>query len=792
MNVWPGGAEGRTPLAALAARLHDIGIPNDGEVAPAAILWTDPGREWSAVLPVLRRDTDREILTLGDYEPTADAGPAIWIRWKLDGADLPERRTPVRHAASGNTGVTDPQRGGSGHRVEGVPVLYLPGVARDDLRAGKRCREELRPLVELLYRGRAWIHQNGKDWTPPAWIGSPDGLDLDLARDGETRSALLRALPELMDQPLRKLRESHLDAAYFHRMRVPDLPGTMLRWMSDPDASRRRLGDRWEDFRALSRTELSFDPVNQTPLEAGRKLLDGGWLPVWKRYAEAPGLHSGIATLLRRSDTGERPFMVPEWRSPRANDRLEAELTEALGHLPTKGRAAALARLEDRHGGRRKWVWARLGQAPLAMALEPLARLATEAKSAIGGSTPKDIARTYRKRGWQADAAAWEAIAAAGPKHEALVAKAVRRLLERWLDDSARAFQKAVRRHPLPGPGDREIVEAEAGGCLFFVDALRYDLGQRLAERLRGANLQVEVDHRWSALPTVTPTAKPTITPLSDGFEGEENKLDKGLAPRYRTIGKPLTAAQLRERLESMGYQILEGAEAPAADRGWAETGDLDHAGHDAPERLPERIPAELDRIADRIRTLLDAGWRSVRVVTDHGFLFLPGGLPKVNLPKHLTATRWARCAVLAGDSDPGVPRFPWHWNPDEWFATPTGTACFNKSDAFAHGGVSVQECLTPDLLVRPQTPPAAIESVGWTRLRCAVAVTSADGLQADLRVGGAGGRSASAVGPKKIRADGTVSLFLDDDYEEDKLTLVLLDGDKVVARRETRAGQNS
>ncbi len=791
MSVWPGGAEGKTPLAALAARLHDISIPNDGEVAPAAILWTDPGREWSTVLPVLRRETSRTILTLGDYEPDSHTGPAIWIRWKLDGAGLPERRTPVRHAASGNTGVTDPRGGGSGHRVEGVPVLYLPGVARDDLRAGKRCREELRPLVELLYRGRAWTHPNGKDWTPFAWLGSGHGLDLDLAKHGGTRSALLRALPNVMERPLKQLRGPRLDAAYSHRMRVPDLPGTMLRWMGDPDASRRRLGDRWEDFRALSRTELSLDPAKQTPLDAGRMLLAGAdWHPVWQRYVEATAQYPGIEAVLRSSDTGRRSFMIPAERSPQANDRREAELAEALGHLPAKDPAAAIARLEDGHGGRRKWVWARLGQAPLAMALEPLARLATEAKSAIGGSTPGAIANTYRERGWQADAAAWEAIAAAGPTHEALVAKAVRRLLERWLDDSARAFQEAVRRHPLPGPGDRETVEAEAGGCLFFVDALRYDLGQRLAERLRGANLQVEVDHRWSALPTVTATAKPTVTPLSDGFEG--SKLDKGLAPRYRTIGKPLTAAQLRERLESMGYQILEGAEAPAADRGWAETGDLDHAGHDAPDRLPERIPAELDRIADRIRNLLDAGWRSVRVVTDHGFLFLPGGLPKVNLPKHMTATRWARCAVLSGDSDPGVPRFPWYWNTGEWFATPTGAACFNKSDAFAHGGVSVQECLTPDLLVRPQTPPATIESVGWTRLRCAATVASADGLQADLRVGGAGGRSASASGPKKLRADGTVSLPLNDDYEDARLTLVLLDGDEVVAQGETRVGANS
>ena len=69
-------------------------------------------------------------------------------------------------------------------------------------------------------------------------------------------------------------------------------------------------------------------------------------------------------------------------------------------------------------------------------------------------------------------------------------------------------------------------------------------------------------------------------------------------------------------------------------------------------------------------------------------------------LPKHLTESRWARCAVLSGSGAAGVPGAPWHWNPAEEFATAPGIACFNKSDAFAHGGLSIQECLTPDILV--------------------------------------------------------------------------------------------
>jgi hypothetical protein len=55
---------------------------------------------------------------------------------------------------------------------------------------------------------------------------------------------------------------------------------------------------------------------------------------------------------------------------------------------------------------------------------------------------------------------------------------------------------------------------------------------------------------------------------------------------------------------------------------------------------------------------LLDTGWQEVVVVTDHGWLLMPGGLPKVDMPKFLTSTRWGRCAALQTSAEPAsVPR---------------------------------------------------------------------------------------------------------------------------------------
>ena len=197
---------------------------------------------------------------------------------------------------------------------------------------------------------------------------------------------------------------------------------------------------------------------------------------------------------------------------------------------------------------------------------------------------------------------------------------------------------------------------------------------------------------------------------------------------------------------------------------GWLESGDIDTLGHKVNGRLARQIDDELERLADRIVSLLESGWTSVRVVTDHGWLLLPGGLPKVDLPKHLTASRWARCAVLSGDASPEVPRYPWHWNSTQSFAVAPGIACFNKSEEYAHGGLSVQECLTPDLLVEhggERVARASIDSVTWKGLRCFIeAATGAAKIVADLRLDSPAGASVVSK-TKAIETDGSVSLVL-------------------------------
>ena len=133
------------------------------QVAPSVVLWPDPERLWEDAMPELQ-PTMPELFVLGGYAAEKRTGPALWLRCiearVLDGAP--------------STGT--------------IPIFYLPGISREKLRAAEDCPQELAALVELQYRGVMWLHVNGKEWTPYAFLASTHGgLGLDVGKDQATR-----------------------------------------------------------------------------------------------------------------------------------------------------------------------------------------------------------------------------------------------------------------------------------------------------------------------------------------------------------------------------------------------------------------------------------------------------------------------------------------------------------------------------------------------------------------------------------------------------------------------------
>lgn len=768
-----------TVLEALCEYLRARDIARDGEARPAAILWTDPRREWWPAIRMLQQ-TIPELLVLGDYSPEHRTGPAIWLRCVVDGTI---------------TGVVP---------EDSTPIILLPGFGRQDLQAGQETDEQVLPLTELMYRGTLWLQHNGSDWTAKSFLGSNRTLDLDLAKDQRTEAALKRAITEVLSQSPERLRGRRLEASDFDALLSDDPDRDLLLWMNDPEGKRAAMGaERWEALCRQCVTNLGFDPNSEDPIVAGERLGngEGGWAKVWKRFEEAPESYAGVVEVLLRSSPVDGLFGgIDGARWPKRNEELEAELRAGLEEaatLPPDRAAVRVRELESVHAVRRGWLWARLGRSPLTRPLEHLARLAQRSTQPLNGSTPDDLAVLYTEDAWQVDAASWEAVQAAETADVGLVRRMVERLLKDWLDQSARNLQRAAEAHPLPDHRTASRVEAIPDQCLVFVDGLRYDLGRRLAERLETRDCQVRLDHRWAALPTVTATAKPAVSPVADRIGG--GVPPASFAPSVTETGREVAKPELVSLLEAGGYTVIDRNAAlfPENDPsfGWAECGDIDSLGHKLDAGLARQINEELDRIAGRVADLLDRGWKSVRIITDHGWLLVPGGLPRVDLPKHLTESRWARCALLTEGSTADVPRLPWHWNGIHSVASPAGVACFRGGVEYSHGGLSLQEALVPDLVIERTGGPRRrleIGSVGWKRNRCHVEVPGGDGMTVDLRQGRPNGPSVALK--TKIVDEGAAALLLEDtDLDDADLVVVVLDSDgQILAKRPTRVGKDS
>lgn len=751
---------------------------NPGEsVAPSAVLWPDGDGQWMPVVQKLKTVLPH-LFVYGEYDPEKRTGPAIWLKCVV-------ART-LR-----NMQLAD----------DVTPILYLPNLSRQTLRAVESCPDELKPLVELQYRGTTWCQRNGKDWTVEAFLVSEDGgLGLDVSRDTKTQRGILGALTELCGIPLQRLRGKRLEAEDFERLLVDDTPRDVLVWMNDPEGVRADWGpEKWNAFCSRCSSELRFRPDTEGDIVAGERLgrREGVWAAVWERYEESPRLYPNIPHLLSRSKPPELLFLRETW--PDENDRAEETLRSALMEVGARDAESARKRileLEAEHGERRGWVWSRLDRAPLAHALKHLALLGAKSEHAIAGTSLEDMVATYNSEGYAVDLAVLDALSRVKKEPDlAAVGAAIKALYVPWLDQTARNLQlllTAQSAYP-----EVAAQTARAGECILFVDGLRLDVAKRLAELLAGRDWRMSADIGFAALPTVTATSKHAVSPIANGMEGPSTTAT--FAPLLD--GSEIAAPAFRKGLEAAGYQVLLGTElgAPGPDKkAWAEYGEFDSLGHKLQSKLVGQIQPQLELLADRIASLIDGGWDTVKVITDHGWLLVPGGLSVVPLSKHVTDSRWTRCAALKTTAQTAAQTAPWFWNDSVHFAYAPGASAYAKGNEYAHGGVSLQECALPLLTIAANKTfgkaMSCIADIQWLRLRCRVATEGAtSSCVVDVRTRVADASSSLMVdkAPRALDNDGRVGFTVEDDMlEGTAAVVVLLDAQgNVLAKRSTTIG---
>ena len=408
-----------------------------------------------------------------------------------------------------------------------------------------------------------WLHVNGKEWTPYAFLVSKHGgLDLDVAKDQATLDALAGALPSLLAEPITRLQGQASGFGVLQRLAGAgcDRAAAALAERSG-GVQTGSLGRRMEGLLPAMQGGFGLRSGQGRPAEGGGLLAARGnhWSKVWQRFAEAPANYPGIVEWLKRA-APKHPGMFDSaevW--PSINEREERTLQQALESLvdrPQDEVIRRVAELEAQHAERRAYPWQRLGLSPLATALGPLAQLAGLCQSAPGAPTPEAYAESYASDGWRVDAAALATMAACGsPEQHGAVLGTLRAVYLPWLENTARHLQQLIQANGQSVSKRAKPIEAAAGRLVLFADGLRMDVAQQLAEKLAAAGIESTQDWEWSAIPSVTATAKPAASPIADAVQGGE--AGDEFATRLVSTGQLLTQDRFVAALKERGWQVL-------------------------------------------------------------------------------------------------------------------------------------------------------------------------------------------------------------------------------------------
>jgi hypothetical protein len=755
------GVGGETVRDALVSALEAASDFNSADVVgPEALLWPDTDSAWADVVAALAHELP--ILVLGEHDPQRDRGPVPWLRMEL---------------ANRNAGSLVPR----------PVIVYLPGVSRKALTDPSDLSEELQPLAGLVVRSAIFNQRNGSDWTPSAFLmNEVQGLGLTVSANKGTKEALTRSFPRLLDVQVRDLRGRTLDSSDFDKLLVDDPARQLLMWLNDSAGYQLTLEGKgeWDGFVSLVRKDYKVDLVRDGALRAAQLLgdRDGKWSDVWNRFADAPQGYPGVVSALRAAKPDGMLSLHPDsW--PQDNDEAEAEALATIDGLVSASVGeiqSRLAELRISHADRLQGVWAKLGQTPGACLVDRLAGLAKLTGSIGAASDVGGIASEYVQSGWRTDDSFLSVLSALEPGHANApsVEKVAESLYRPWLVATVEKFQSAWSANPPTGPEPGLSADEPSGTCALFVDGLRFDVASGLSEMLVHRGLTTDLEWGIAGVPTVTATCKPAVSPTAPLLRSGPE-----LSPSTATGGS-VNQDVLKKSLAGQGWAFIpEDSVGDPSGRGWTEGGDIDALGHSFGVKLAHQLPDQIRQLATRISELLNAGWQRVVVVTDHGWLLLPGQLPKHHLPEHLAVVRKGRCARLNSGVEPvaGLSVLPWRWDADVQIALAPGIHAFEAGKVYEHGGLSPQESVVPRLVVTKPfaSKPAAITiDFSWIGLTLKVQVVDPpEGCSVDIRGKANDGSTSLATAPRAL-SDGKVRLMVDDEHQGQAAVIVIVGAD--------------
>lgn len=746
-------------------------------VRPEVILWPDPERQWESIIPALRKNIPH-LLVFGSYDPENKQGPAIWLKCMVARV-LPE----------------------ADWESNAIPVIYLPGVSRNDLRNVGNAELGFQPLLEYQYTGSLFLQENGKEWTIQAFVeNSGIGLGIRVASDKATRYALRQVLPAIFEDQEVFYGKTSVNADFLNSQLFPDVLPSILKWLCKGDAFLKTLeANKKEAFVNLCISQYEFEPDYKNVKATAEKLgsQKNAWKQVWQLYANSPRKYPEIENLLRSAkpeDLGTGMFALPRESWPQVNELEEEALFQGLTKVSKQERQKALSsfkELEKIHGLRRNWVWHELDKTPLADSLQYLLPMAAKASEPFASASISDLKEYYTTTGFAVDQNMRKALAAVkSVKDSTLVISLIQLFYAPWLESLATKFQKLV--ETGPAIFTRQNFPEESEEVVVFVDALRYELAEEVSRILADQQYSVKLDTGWTVIPSLTPTAKPAVAPLAHQVS-QSSEISEF---KPQTLGgKKLDSVVFKEVLLTRGYTFASHADdIVPGKKYWIEIGKIDSQGHEEQSAMVRRIDELYDIVRETLEVAFMKGIKRIKVVTDHGWLLLPGGLPKTSLNAGLTETLWGRCALIKEGVSTDLLHLPWQWNPSVFIAYAPGISFFKANQEYAHGGISLQECLVPMMVIEnllAKISLAKISEVKWVNLKCTVLTTEAhDNVMVDIRTKYTD-ENTSVVESTRKYVENNKGVLMVSDEAEGKAAFVVLtdDSGKILDKKLTTIG---
>jgi hypothetical protein len=268
-----------------------------------------------------------------------------------------------------------------------------------------------------------------------------------------------------------------------------------------------------------------------------------------------------------------------------------------------------------------------------------------------------------------------------------------------------------------------EVVSGQPRPVAYFlVDAMRFEMGVELAERLPRA-VEVSVRPAVCALPSITPIGMAALQPVSSSsFSVVEQagtlgvRIEGAFLPDL-TARKKFAASRVPKLVDVALDELLSlqpsrlAKKIDGAQVVIVRSQEIDHAGeHGFTFQARQVMDTVIDNLARAIRKFAAAGIEHFVLTADHGHLFFPSDRDesmRIQAPGGNEIDLHRRCWIGRGGATPAgcvrVTASALGYDSDLDFVFPLGIGVFIAGGdlAFHHGGASLQELVIPVVTVR-------------------------------------------------------------------------------------------